>query len=77
VIGSRVGGLPELVEDGVTGLLVPPDDPEALAHALQALGGNPARAAAMGAAGRARALAAFGADRPAEALDALYRTLAA
>lgn len=77
VIAARVGGLPELVEDGVSGLVVPPEDPAALAAALLELARDPARTAAMGAAARARALAAFGPDRPAEALDALYRSLPA
>jgi starch synthase len=55
VVASRVGGIPEVVSDGETGLLVPPDDPAALAGALNALIGDPGRAAAMGAAGRKRA----------------------
>jgi glycosyltransferase involved in cell wall biosynthesis len=37
VIAARSGGFPEIVEDGVTGLLVPPDDPKALAQALERL----------------------------------------
>jgi len=37
VIATRSGGHPEMVQDGVTGLLVPPDDPKALAQALQRL----------------------------------------
>ena len=59
VVGSRVGGIPEVVADGVTGLLVPPDDPDALAGALNALIGDPERARAMGRAGRERAVAEF------------------
>ena len=35
VVATKVGGVPELVEDGVTGFLVPPKDPDALAEALQ------------------------------------------
>jgi glycosyltransferase involved in cell wall biosynthesis len=54
VVASRAGALPELVGDGVTGLLVPPGDPEALAAAVAALLGDPARAAARGAAAAAR-----------------------
>ncbi|HWN54063.1 MAG TPA: glycosyltransferase, partial [Methylomirabilota bacterium] len=54
--------MPEVIEDGVTGVLVPPRDPAALADALEALLGDPARARAMGAAGR-RAVAAYGIER--------------
>jgi starch synthase len=60
VAGSRTGGIPEVVADGETGLLVPPDDPRALAEALNALLRDPARARAMGQAGRKRAVAEFG-----------------
>ena len=54
VVASRVGGIPEVVEDGVTGRLCAPDDPHALADALIGVLANPADAAAMGRAGRAR-----------------------
>jgi glycosyltransferase involved in cell wall biosynthesis len=47
VVGSRIGGIPDLVEHGHTGLLVPPGDPVALAGALAALLADPARLAAM------------------------------
>jgi glycosyltransferase involved in cell wall biosynthesis len=73
VVASTVGGLPELVRDPETGLLVPPDDVGALTAALTAVAADPARAAAMGAAGRRRALEEFPEERPAERLDALYR----
>ena len=59
VVASRVGGIPEVVEEGVTGLLVPPDDPASLAGALNALLRDPRRAAAMGVAGRERAVGEF------------------
>lgn len=59
VVASRVGGIPEVVADGVTGLLVPADDPSSLASALNALLGDAARASAMGSAGRERAVAEF------------------
>jgi starch synthase len=60
VAGSRTGGIPEVVADGETGLLVPPGEPGALAGALNVLLRDPARARAMGEAGRKRAVAEFG-----------------
>jgi glycosyltransferase involved in cell wall biosynthesis len=54
VVASRVGGLPDIVEDGVTGLLVPPDDSAALAEALSKLLLAPAKAEEMGRAARRR-----------------------
>jgi starch synthase len=59
VAGSRTGGIPEVVADGETGLLVPPDDPAELALALNTLLADPDRADAMGQAGRKRAVAEF------------------
>jgi glycosyltransferase involved in cell wall biosynthesis len=53
VVASDLGGLSELVEPGATGALVPPDDPQALAAALQPFLDDPAAALAMGRAGRA------------------------
>ncbi len=73
VVASAVGGLPEVVRDGVTGLLVPAGDAPALAAALTALLGDPDRAAALGRAGRSRALAEFSLARCADRIDALYR----
>lgn len=58
-IGPRLWAVPEIIEDGVTGLLVPPEDPAALAEALLALLGDPSRARAMGRAGKARLLERF------------------
>jgi alpha-maltose-1-phosphate synthase len=75
VVASRVGGIPEVVEDGVTGLLVPPDDPAALADAMNALLRDPARADAMGKAGRARAVDEFSWDAVAAQTAALYAEL--
>lgn len=54
LIASAVGGLPELVEHGRTGLLVPPGDARALAEAIESLLADPAKAESFGAAGRAR-----------------------
>jgi alpha-maltose-1-phosphate synthase len=76
VVASRVGGIPEVVADGETGLLVPPDDPDALAAALNALLRDRDRAAAMGTRGRARAAAEFDWTAIAAQTVALYRELA-
>ena len=55
VIASRTGGVPEIVIDGETGALIPPDDAPALAHALRKFADDPALCAELGAAGRRRA----------------------
>jgi glycosyltransferase involved in cell wall biosynthesis len=72
VVASAVGGLPEIVAHGETGFVIPPGDAEALAEALVELGGDLERAAAMGAAGRERALAEFPPERSAERIEELY-----
>ena len=59
VVATSVSGVPELVEDGVTGRLVPPGDAEALADALIDIQRDPAGAAWLADAGRARVLASF------------------
>jgi len=77
VVASRVGGIPEVVEGSVTGLLVPPDDPASLADALNMLVRDPERAAAMGEAGRDRAVAEFSWHAVAAQTAALYAELTA
>jgi glycosyltransferase involved in cell wall biosynthesis len=72
VVATRVGGLPGLVEDEGTGLLVPPNDVPALAQAILRLLETPGLAATMGARGRARALADFSLERMAERVDTFY-----
>jgi len=67
VVASRVGGLLDVVEDGVTGVLVEPEDPQALARAVSALLADPDRAAAVGEAGRERAESLFTSERMAAA----------
>lgn len=63
VVASRISALPEVVEAGVTGALVPPDDPAALATAIADLLADPERRAAWGAAGRERAERLFSRER--------------
>ncbi|WP_239374840.1 glycogen synthase [Frankia sp. Cj5] len=75
VVASRVGGIPEVVDDGVTGLLVPPSDPAALAAAVNELLADPVRATAMGRAGRDRAVTEFGWPAVAEKTARLYEAL--
>jgi glycosyltransferase involved in cell wall biosynthesis len=75
VVGSRVGGLPEVVADGRTGILVPPGDPDTLARALLALLRDPRRMESMGRAGNRRAAREFTAERHIDEWDSLYRRL--
>lgn len=73
VVATAVGGNPEVVEAGVTGLLVPHGDAAAMAAAMRDVLATPGRAAALGAAGRERALARFSLDAMADAYTRLYR----
>jgi glycosyltransferase involved in cell wall biosynthesis len=76
VVATAAGGIPEAVTDGVTGRLVPPRDPDALAAALVEVLADPARRAAWGRAGRQRFEERFTADRMVEATLATYTELA-
>jgi colanic acid/amylovoran biosynthesis glycosyltransferase len=72
VVTTRLSGIPELVEDGRSGLLVPPGDVRRLAGALRRLAQDPALAAQLGAAGRAVVEADFDVHRSAERLVELF-----
>jgi glycosyltransferase involved in cell wall biosynthesis len=65
VVSTPVGGVPELLEDGVSGVLVPPGDPSALAAALAELIADPARRRRIGEAARRRIEERFDARRTA------------
>jgi glycosyltransferase involved in cell wall biosynthesis len=73
VVSTRLGSIPEIVEDGVTGRLVPPGDPAALGEAMSELVGDPARAEAMGRAGRDLVERFYGPERHVTGLLELYR----
>jgi glycosyltransferase involved in cell wall biosynthesis len=77
VVASDAGGLPEVVEHGVTGLVVARGDAGALAQAIGSLLADPDRRRAMGQAGRERALRLFDWDRSAEQFEQLYREVGA
>ena len=75
VVATAVGGTPEVVLDGQTGLLVPPGDPSALGDALLALLGDRPLAGRFGRAGRARVEAHFGEERMVRQVEALLDRL--
>jgi glycosyltransferase involved in cell wall biosynthesis/GT2 family glycosyltransferase len=72
IVATTVGGVPEAVAEGETGLLVPPQEPGALARALERLLGDAALRRRMGAAGRQRALREYVVDRMLRQTAALY-----
>ena len=74
-VSTRVGGIPELVEDGESGLLVPSGDVGALAGALEALIHDETRRRALGRAAQARARERFAAGIIVPRYEALYRRL--
>ncbi|MBE9061419.1 glycosyltransferase [cf. Phormidesmis sp. LEGE 11477] len=77
VVSTTHGGIPELVEDGVSGFLVPERDADAIAQALTTLIAHPERWSAMGAAGRAYVEAHYNLDSLNDKLLALYQQLTA
>lgn len=77
VIGTDHGGIPELVEDGINGYLVPEHDPEAIAAALTRLASEPDRWAEMGSAGRARVASRYGMEGVIERTITAYRSVLA
>ena len=75
VVATAVGGTPEAVVDRVTGLLVPPHDPDALARAIERLLGDPSLRREMGRAGRERVGRHFSIDQTVRRTQALYETV--
>jgi glycosyltransferase involved in cell wall biosynthesis len=75
VVATRVGGNPEVVEEGVTGLLVPPRDPQALASGICRLLENPELGSRFGRAGRQRVTQHFSLERMVRETETLYLQL--
>jgi glycosyltransferase involved in cell wall biosynthesis len=75
VVATRVGGVPELVVDGETGILIEPGDPRQLAAAIQELALSPERRQALGRAGARRAAEHFDAERAVQQLVSLYEEI--
>jgi glycosyltransferase involved in cell wall biosynthesis len=73
IVATRVGAVPELVLDGVTGFLVPSESPEALAQAIQALLASPELRDRFGAAGRRRIEENYSAARMTSDYLAVYQ----
>jgi N-acetyl-alpha-D-glucosaminyl L-malate synthase BshA len=72
-VARRVGGIPEVVQDNVSGLLVPSDNPDTLAHAVESLIQDPKRRTAMGLAAWQRASERFSAEVIVPRYEALYQ----
>lgn len=72
VVASRVGGIPEQVADGVTGLLVPPGEPLLLANAINMLAKDSEMGNRLGSEGRKRAIAEYSVSAFAERIEAVY-----
>jgi len=75
LVAARAGAAELVVEDGVTGVLVPPGDVDALVAALESLMRDPQAASAMGARARQRVLSEFSLDAEANRIAAVYRRL--
>jgi glycosyltransferase involved in cell wall biosynthesis len=75
VVAAAHGGLPEMIKDGETGLLVEPGNPSALANALRRLADDPALCHRMGQAAATDARNRFGVERMLDEIEAVYAQL--
>jgi glycosyltransferase involved in cell wall biosynthesis len=76
VVATRVGGVPEAIEEGTTGLMIPPADAPAMAAAIRRLLASPDHATRIGQAAAHSVRACFSMDRMVHATQDLYRELA-
>jgi glycosyltransferase involved in cell wall biosynthesis len=74
-VATSVGGVPDIVRDGCTGLLIPPRDPIKLAEAVCALARDPARRRQLGDAARDAVVPHFGLERMVRRIESLYEEL--
>ena len=74
-VATSVGGMPEILDGGSCGVIVPKGDPGAIADAVGSLSSDPARMTELGARGRARALSLYGSEAMARKLEAVYDNL--
>ena len=75
VIGSRIGGIPEQIRDGIEGILFEPGNAQELANAMDALADLPEKARVMGLQGRARLSEKYALSKHMDTLLALYKEL--
>jgi glycosyltransferase involved in cell wall biosynthesis len=75
VVASHIGGLPEIIEDGVTGWLVEPNSPAPMAEKIQWLIEHPDRGRAMGAAGRAKVFQQFTVEKMVAEFETLFKAV--
>jgi glycosyltransferase involved in cell wall biosynthesis len=75
VVATRVGGIPEIVDDGLDGVLVPPADASALAEAIVELINNPQKLARLGGAGREKVIRRFRFEEMVRNYEAIYQEL--
>jgi glycosyltransferase involved in cell wall biosynthesis len=77
VVATEVGGVPDIVEDGLTGVLVPPGRPDLMAAAIGGFVFQPDRARAMGLRARAQTMQRYSFERTIARFEALYLEVAA
>jgi glycosyltransferase involved in cell wall biosynthesis len=75
VVATAVGGIPDVITDGIDGLLVPPGNPEALAQAMTRVLLDPAFARSLGNAARETVAHRYAAERSLDRLDQIYAGL--